>query len=215
MPPGAGGGRGGPGVRFHSAGFGPGFGFGGMNQAQARARAQQQQQQQRQQEQGAGGLGQFIQLLPLLVIFFFSFFNMPGEDASEAATGGSKYFSLTRVPPYVNPLSTRLSKVKDIPFFVTDRFLRTYNRDRYQLAQVENLVERSYERYLVDECKNQKTYKQRLEATVNSKKKVDEQERSRRAKKAAEFELTRCIELEDLYPAYIAGKKKYGRWSEF
>lgn len=82
------GGFGGPGVRVYSTGFGPGFAFGGMHPNMGR-----QQQQQQQQRQEGGAMGQLLQFLPLLLILFLSFFNMPGDSAT--GVGGSKYFSLT------------------------------------------------------------------------------------------------------------------------
>jgi hypothetical protein len=95
-------------------------------------------------------------------------------------------------------MSTRLSKVKEIPYFVTDKFVRTYYRDRYQLSQVEHMVERAYENYLVKECKAQREYKQRL--TTKAQQEPTEEEKSRRLKLANEFELSRCDELIDLFP---------------
>mmetsp|Transcript_19654 Transcript_19654/g.42313 ORF Transcript_19654/g.42313 Transcript_19654/m.42313 type:complete len:454 (+) Transcript_19654:190-1551(+) len=205
MPQGGGGG-----VRFHSTGFGPGFAFGGMHPNMARA--QQQQRQQQQQQGDSGSMGQLIQLLPLLLIMLLSFFNMPGDSAT--GTGGSRYFSLTPVKPFTNPVATKLSTVKDIPYYVSDQFLRTVHRDRYQLSQVERMVERSYERYLVDECKNQKAYKRKLEI-LSTKKKVSDQERLKLEKKANGFELTRCIELEDLFPSSVPEKNRVNRRTEF
>ena len=87
MPPGAAGGFGGPGVRVYSTGFGPGFAFGGMH-----PNMRQRQQQQQRQQQDTGLMSQFLQFLPLLMILFLSFFNMPGDTTG---VGGSKYFSLT------------------------------------------------------------------------------------------------------------------------
>mmetsp|Transcript_10453 Transcript_10453/g.21752 ORF Transcript_10453/g.21752 Transcript_10453/m.21752 type:complete len:401 (+) Transcript_10453:222-1424(+) len=155
MPPGAGG----PGFRVYTNGFGPGFAFGG-HPNMGRTRTQQQQRQQ--QQAPDVGFSHFLQFLPLALIILLSFFNMPGEYAT-GATGGSRYFSLTPVSPFTNPLHTKLTKVKDIPYYVTEKFLRTIHRDRYQLTQVERMVEKSYERYLFDECKNQKAYKRNLE----------------------------------------------------
>mmetsp|Transcript_28359 Transcript_28359/g.51264 ORF Transcript_28359/g.51264 Transcript_28359/m.51264 type:complete len:446 (+) Transcript_28359:148-1485(+) len=210
---GMGGGMGGPGVRVYSSGFGPGMGFGGMN-PNMRARQQQQQQQQRQQQQQPeGGLGQFVQLLPLLFIMILSFLSMPGEDGM-GATGGSKYFSLTPFKPHTNPLSTKLAKVKDIPYFVSEQFLRTVARDRYQLSQVERMVEVSYQRYLVDECKNQKAYKRKLEI-LSAKSKLSEVERANLVKKANGFQLSRCMELEDLFPKAVSQKDRVNRHNEF
>eukprot|EP00984_Skeletonema_dohrnii_P014620 scaffold6161_cov61-Skeletonema_dohrnii-CCMP3373.AAC.1 len=117
-----GGGMGGPGFRVYTNGMGgPGFAFGGMHPNMQRRRQQQQQQQQQQQAGPEGILNQLVSFLPLLMILFLSFFNMPGQT-SGGATGGSRYFSLTPVKPFVNPLHTKLSSVKDIPYFVTDQF---------------------------------------------------------------------------------------------
>ncbi len=96
-------------------------------------------------------------------------------------------------------MATRLTKVKDIPYFVTDKFVRIFTRDRYQLSQVESLVERAYENYLVRECKVQKEYKKRLLAKAEQKEYSDE-EKQRLLKFANEFELSRCEELVDLFP---------------
>ena len=77
------------------------------------------------------------------------------------------------------------------------------------------MVERSYERYLVDECKNQKAYKRKLEL-LSTKSTISEQERKHLNKKASDFELTRCVELEDLFPDSVSSKtnNQYRR-SEF
>lgn len=202
MPGGAGGmgGMGGPGFRVYTSGMGPGFAFGGMNPNMHQRRRQQQQHQQ-QQQQPEGILGQLVQFLPLLMILFLSFFNMPGES-SGGATGGSRYFSLTPVNPYINPLHTKLSNVKDIPYFVTDKFVRTIGRDRYQLSQVERMVEESYKRYLLEECNNQKNYKKKLEHLA-SKRTISEQERNNLMRKANNFDLVRCVELEELFPQAV------------
>jgi len=197
-----GGGMGGPGFRVYTNGMGgPGFAFGGMHPNMQRRRQQQQQQQQQQQAGPEGILNQLVSFLPLLMILFLSFFNMPGQS-SGGATGGSRYFSLTPVNPFVNPLHTKLSSVKDIPYFVTDQFVRTIGRDRYQLSQVERMVEQSYKSYLVDECKNQKDYKKKLEALA-MKRTISEQERNNLMRKANNFELVRCVELEDLFPQAV------------
>jgi Domain of unknown function (DUF1977) len=103
-------------------------------------------------------------------------------------------------PPFTNPMATRLTKVKDIPYFVTDKFLRVFNRDRYQLTQVEHLVERAYENYLIRECKAQKEYKKRL-FTKAQKKEFTLEEKERLLKFANEYELSRCEELMDLFPS--------------
>jgi hypothetical protein len=100
--------------------------------------------------------------------------------------------------PFVNRLATRLTDVKDIPFFVSDRFLQTYHRNRFQLGQVETMVERAYEQYLVSECKVQLGFKRKLEAAAQ--READEVARRKAQEKAAAFELSRCVELGDLFP---------------
>ena len=190
--------RAGPGVRVYSSGFGPAF------------QQRQRQRQQQQQQNPEGAWGQLLQFLPLLMIALLSFLNMPGDEGA-GATGGSRYFSLTPVPPHTNPQATRWARVKDIPYYVSDQFLRTVARDRYQLTQVERLVERSYERYLVAECQSQKAYKSKLERlakqATSSNTVLD--------KKAQDFELTRCTELEDLFPQYVPQKARERKHREF
>ena len=102
-------------------------------------------------------------------------------------------------PPYSNPMKTRLTPVKDIPYYVTNKFLGTYARDRYQLAQVERMVEKSYKNYLVNECKNQQNYKLSLQQQARTRKGLTEEDRARQLKKAEDFELSRCIELNELF----------------
>ena len=113
---------------------------------------------------------------------------------------GLTHFSIAtqQKDPFLNPLHTTLTKVKDIPYFVSQKFMRTYYRDRYQLAQVERMVENAYENYLVAECNSQKKYKRSLIAEAEKKPTAAEQERA--TKIALDFELSRCVELNDLFP---------------
>lgn len=76
------------GFRVYSTGFGP---MGGMHMGGMPRRGQRQQQQ---QQQPVNGFMQLLQLLPVLLLFAMSFFNMGGETTSNH-TGGSHYFSLT------------------------------------------------------------------------------------------------------------------------
>jgi len=190
-----GGGFGGPNVRVYSTGFG-GQGFQRPRQRQA-----QQGNQQGNEQPPQAGFGQLLQMLPILLIFLMSFFGAPIDDGT-GPTGGSKYFSLTHSPPFIHPLQTKITTVKDIPFFVTEKFLRSLHRDRYQLGQVEKLVEKSYERFLRGECRNQQTYKNQLEnqARYARGRGLTQADRERELKKAQAFELSRCDELRELFP---------------
>ena len=98
-------------------------------------------------------------------------------------------------PPFNNPLTTRLTGVKDIPYYVSDKFLRTYYRDRYQLSQVERMVEAAYEEYLVEECTSEHKYLAQLKRDARMS-----QDDSRLKSRAEQFELKRCNELEELFP---------------
>jgi curved DNA-binding protein CbpA len=187
------GGMGGPGFRVYTTGFGNGFQGFQQFPRQGFGRPQQQPREQRE----AGGWQQLAQLLPLLMFLFLSFMNF-GNDAGGHI--GNQYFSLTNTPPYVNSLATRLTEVKDIPYFVTDKFMRTYHRDPYQLRQVEKMVEKSYERYLMAECQNQKIYKNQLFQQAKYKRGLTKDDREKQMEKATKFQLTRCEELSDLFP---------------
>jgi len=171
-----------------------------------------QQQQQHQQEPEAPGLANLIQMLPFLMILLLSFFNMNSDySAGSTGSGSSKspglnrYFTLAEQDPFVNPLHTKLTSVKDIPYFVDNKFLRTLYRDRYQLAQVERMVERAYESYLVDECNAQRKYKKLLLAEAKNKMTEDEIQLAKRT--AEKFELSRCVELNDLFPLRNVGRR--------
>ena len=97
-------------------------------------------------------------------------------------------------------MGTKLSTVKDIPYFVTDSFLRTYNLEPYQLGQVERMVEAAYEHYLINECTKQRKYKSNLDRKARMER--IESEKLRKTQQAAAIELTRCVELVDLFPKH-------------
>lgn len=87
--------------------------------------------------------------------------------------------------------------------------MRSYYRDRYQLAQVERMVERSYHQYLAAECRNQRMYKKQLESDAM---RMPEEKREKSLEKAKEFELSRCIELQDLFPQQSNAPDYKQRW---
>lgn len=106
----------------------------------------------------------------------------------------------------MNPLYTKLTKVKDIPYFVDGKFLRTLYRDRYQLSQVERMVENAYENYLVEQCNHQRKQKKSLLAEAEQRPTPEEKEMAKLT--AQQFELARCVELNDLFPLRHAGKPR-------
>jgi hypothetical protein len=72
------------------------------------------------------------------------------------------------------------------------------------------MVERSYEKYLTDECKSQKHYKQKLE-NMSKSSRTSEEDKVKLTKKLAAFDLTRCLELEDLFPRGVPQKDRVNR----
>lgn len=108
--------------------------------------------------------------------------------------------------PFINPLHTKLTKVKDIPYWVDNKFVKTLYRDRYQLAQVERMVENAYEQYLVEECNTQRRKKKEMISAADSKPTEDETEAAKQ--EAQNIELTRCVELNDLFPLRHSGRKR-------
>lgn len=118
----------------------------------------------------------------------------------------SKQYLCQSNPPFTYPLATKLTTVKEIPYFVSDKFLRTIYRDRYQLGQVERMVERAYEQYLVDECRGQKAYKKKLLNIAEQTK--DQAEQAKKLKVAHEFDTFRCSELESLFPRHSSNRKQ-------
>lgn len=99
-----------------------------------------------------------------------------------------------------------MTSVKEIPYFVSDKFLRTYYRDRYQLSQVERMVENAYENYLFNECQSQLSYKKTLQKKVASNR-INEDERTRLRTLLNSYSATRCDELDDLFPKRRKKKK--------
>jgi len=203
MPQG-GGGFGGPGFRVYTNGFGgPGFNF---HAGGGRQQRHSQQQQQGPREEPPNALQKFMQYLPIILFFLMSFSNIPNDTASSSSS--TPYFSLSKEGNFINPHYTSLTRVKDIPYFVNDKFMRKFGRDRYQLAQVERMVEKSYENYLLDECRAQNKYRDKLINRAKYEMNVPEDEKERALKEANEFVLTRCIELDQLFPSHANKRKK-------
>jgi Domain of unknown function (DUF1977) len=88
--------------------------------------------------------------------------------------------------------------VRDIPYFVTDSFRRSYLNDKYNRKKVELMVEGAYEHFLTNECQKQKNYKQR--ALVNAQRVTDPKERLRQSKLADDVPLNRCTERDEFFP---------------
>lgn len=68
------------------------------------------------------------------------------------------------------------------------------------------MVEGAYETYLVEECNRQRKYKKSLVDDAGRKPTEDEREIAK--KTAQQFELSRCVELNDLFPLRHSGRKR-------
>jgi hypothetical protein len=68
------------------------------------------------------------------------------------------------------------------------------------------MVENAYEKYLVEECNTQRKHKKSLLAEAEKQPTPEEQEIARQT--AQQFELSRCVELNDLFPLRHAGRKR-------
>jgi len=183
------------GFRFYTTGFGPSFvsSFGGIpTNRHGRGRHNSQEHEAHEDRR----YNMLVQFLPVLLLIFTSFFNFTGDSGATDHSGDNSYFSLTHSPPYINPLKT---EAKEIPYFVTDQFIRTFTRNRYHLGRVERLVEQKYKNYLIEECRNQQTYKNELHDVVRRNKLMPE-ERKKILEKARDFELSQCVEFHELFP---------------
>jgi hypothetical protein len=109
------------------------------------------------------------------------------------------FFPLQNTPPFTNPVLTKFNNVRDIPYFVTDSFRRSYLNDKYNRKKVEYMVEGAYENFLTNECQKQKNYKQRM--LQNAKRAVDPKEQLRQKKLADEVPLNRCTEKDEFFPS--------------
>ena len=74
--------------------------------------------------------------------------------------------------------------------------MKHYRRDRYQRGKVEYMVERAYEEFLFQECNVQTNYVAKLKR--QAKQNVEQHDTL--MQQAEAFELTRCQELDDLFP---------------
>ena len=194
---------GGPGFRVYSNGFGGGFGggqpfgggFGGHHRHQRHNDDDRDRDPNQRRQQNP--LNFLLQFLPLL--FMLLTFTSFGEDAASGGSHpGSTYFSLTPKHPFIRELKTTTSGVKDIPYFVQDKFLRSINRDPYQLRQVEGMVEKSYEIFLQNKCKEEKSTKRKMLSRAE-KIRTSEEDRNREVKKAREARMVRCEEHRSLF----------------
>lgn len=143
---------------FFGQGFAGGQGMGGGHARMFRfgQGANRQQQRQRGGDGNGGGeqTGNFLQLLPILMLFLLSFFSFPQNE--------TQTFSLHQTGSFGIARRTRTrGVVPDIPFFVETGFQSKYGRDRRTLTKVERLVETEYARVVQRSCTVEKKNKER------------------------------------------------------
>lgn len=91
-----------------------------------------------------------------------------------------------------------VSPVPHIPYFVQEQFLITHAPDRSKRAAVERQVVLAYERHLMEECIQQTHVKRNLERQAQSDRNA--QTRAQKLALARQYTLTRCAELQRLFP---------------
>ena len=143
------GGMGGGGMHFRHNFGGNGFQHAGGNRAQRRGNQQQGE------GPPAGGLGQILQLMPLILLFMMSFMSFPSMNGDES------YFALHRKEPFTIKRTTRNHHVD---FFVKSDFAMQYTGrgKRHVLQQVETMVEQQYYQHLTERCQKDKYQRVRV-----------------------------------------------------
>jgi len=187
--------------------FGGGFpGGGGVHfQGGGGNRQQRRQQQGRRQQQDAGGLGQLMQLLPLIVLFMLSFMNFDGGGSSAGSSSTQMPFRLqrdgrhnvkrsTRTDPRTNRLFNGNVR-PGIPYYVKTDFDRSYGQSHHYLARVEGLVEQTFEAQAHTLCQQEKAQQKRL--VVHAKRTKDPTEKKKKMGAALAFKMTNCDLLSD------------------
>ena len=84
--------------------------------------------------------------------------------------------------------------------------MRAINRDRSQLVKIERMVETSYESYLVDQCNTQRKHKKSMISQANTKPTLEERQAAKAS--AEKIALSRCVELNELFPLRHSGRKR-------
>mmetsp|Transcript_27771 Transcript_27771/g.38377 ORF Transcript_27771/g.38377 Transcript_27771/m.38377 type:complete len:369 (-) Transcript_27771:497-1603(-) len=137
------GGMGGPGVRFHTRGFG--------HPQQRRQQQQQQHHQQHAQQMDGVNWRNLMQLLPLLMLFIFTFW----PNQQEAV------YSLKRAEPFTTERRTKNMEVK---FYVRDarKFDEQYAPGTERRLRLDQQAEYEYRDFLENNCSYERLQQKRL-----------------------------------------------------
>ena len=135
-------GFGGPGFRVYRQSFG----------GRRHHHAQEEHAQERRQP---APFMQFMQLLPLLLLFLTSFFSFSGHQ--------DPIYSFEQTPKYATARYTGMrGVVADIPYFVQRSFESEYAKNSRTLYKIEKAVEGEYESKLRYKCGYEKETKRNL-----------------------------------------------------
>jgi len=137
-----------------------------------------------------GALGQFVHLLPLIMIMLVSFLNF--QDTGMGS--GSSRTEMFRFAPSVEYSSKRVTSNRHIDFYVSENIDRDISRNRFYRAQVESKVETKYYHQLKSRCKSEKSQKRK--EIRNFIRQKDDAKLEKARKKA----LRNCDRLVELFP---------------
>ncbi|KAF0698186.1 Aste57867_11171 [Aphanomyces stellatus] len=165
------------------------FGGGMPSNRMNRQRQQQQRQQQQQNAHPRTPMQQFLQFLPLILVFCLSLMSFPSTQTTP--------FSLNPTQDMPVQRTTKMRNViNGIPYYVARDFERRYTNDWRDLMRVEQMVEQWHVQKLRDGCEGEKIKQKRRINKARNQENVEDREAA--LKKALAVKLPSCDELNRL-----------------
>lgn len=186
---------------FFQGGLGPGMGHTGgrafrMNFGPGGHMFRQQRRNQEEEYQAPGqrSWAQFAQLLPIIMLFLFSFFSMN-------AGGGESLYSLGPVGRFAVPRKTQSYGVtRDIPYYVNEQFSFKHARTAKDLRRIEQSVESDFKDLLARKCHGERDYKNKVTYQTRSRFYSTMEDRRRAERAAEDLETPSCDEYFTFFP---------------
>lgn len=136
-------------------------------------------------------MDRLIQFLPLLMIVLMSWVSVPDSSYRSRPYGWSRSGEYP-----VGPIKTSR---REIPYFVPESTATDLRRDRYYKARMDGAVEEQHMRRLQRKCSAQKKEKRRIIRQAERSGGRDRELKERLMKRAHEFRLESCEDLNRLY----------------
>lgn len=140
-----------------------------------------QQQGQAQHRQAEGGFGNLVQLMPLLLLFLFSFLGNTSRAEVPFRLRSEGNFQFRR--------ETQQTQVS---YYVDAQFERTY-KTRQMVLKVEKEVDKYYINNMMNKCRQEKIEQRQL---VQEARWYRGQEKARLIQRAERMKLSACVELQ-------------------